>query len=66
MHTMTVRRVRDDKTVTITASHRQALLDHLEASAKRNNIEVTWLEPREYGLLRMNGEVVGDWEVDAA
>lgn len=65
MFAMTVTKI-GGQSVTITASHRQALLDHLEASAARNNIEVTWLEPREYGELKVRGQIVGEWEVSAA
>ncbi|QCG76942.1 hypothetical protein SEA_XIANYUE_89 [Mycobacterium phage XianYue] len=63
MYELTVTKV-GGESITIKASHRQPLLDHLEASAGRHNVELRSLAPRQqYGELKVRGQIVGEWEV---
>ncbi|ASZ75251.1 hypothetical protein PBI_MISSWHITE_85 [Mycobacterium phage MissWhite] len=69
MFTMTVTKTKAvlgvHQQATVKATHRQMLLDHLEASAGRHNLEVRWTEPRVSGDILKDGEVVATWEVSA-
>lgn len=66
MLTLTVHRLKDGKSTYVKSSSRQALLDHLEASAGRNGFDVYWFEPREFGGIRKDGVTVATWEVSNA
>ncbi|AIW02984.1 hypothetical protein KIY87_gp12 [Mycobacterium phage Malec] len=66
MFTLTVRKIGSDKTGVVSASARQVVLDHLEASTKRNGFEVTWNEPGVSGDVLRDGQIVATWEVTAA
>lgn len=64
MHKLTVTRLKDGKQAVIEASHSKVLLDHLEASSKRNGFEVFWFEPAVFGGLTKDGKTVATWEVN--
>ncbi|AYD87118.1 hypothetical protein SEA_NICOLETERA_91 [Mycobacterium phage NicoleTera] len=66
MFTLTVHKIGSEKTGVVSASHRQVVLDHLEASTKRHGFEVTWNEPGVSGDVLRDGQIVGTWEVSAA
>ncbi|AOT25012.1 hypothetical protein PBI_KALPINE_93 [Mycobacterium phage Kalpine] len=66
MFTMTVRKIGSEKTGVVSASARQVVLDHLEASATRHGFEVTWNEPGVHGDVLRDGQIVATWEVTAA
>ncbi|QGJ90986.1 hypothetical protein SEA_BIANCATRI92_88 [Mycobacterium phage BiancaTri92] len=61
MFTLTVRKIGSDKTGVVTGSHRQVVIDHLEASTKRNGFEAL---PN--GDILRDGQIVATWEVTAA
>ncbi|QGJ89790.1 hypothetical protein SEA_SUPERCHUNK_91 [Mycobacterium phage Superchunk] len=63
MFKLIVRHNETGKTGEATASGRQVLTDHLEASASRFGFEVDWYEPGESGYIKRNGKFVGTWEV---
>ncbi|AWH13609.1 hypothetical protein SEA_LILTURB_92 [Mycobacterium phage LilTurb] len=65
MFTLTVRKIGSDKTGVVSASARQVVIDHLEASTKRNGFEVTWHEPGVNGDVLRDGQIVATWEVTA-
>lgn len=64
MYKITVAKWLSDKTAVETASRAKVLLDHLEASAKRNGFEVTWNEPGVSGGLVRDGREVGGWFIE--
>ncbi|ADB93784.1 hypothetical protein REDROCK_91 [Mycobacterium phage RedRock] len=66
MFTMTVTQIGTGKTGVVSASARQVVLDHLEASTKRNGFEVTWNEPGVAGDVLRDGQIVATWEVTTA
>ncbi len=69
MFEITVTRLKDGKKATAQASHRQALLDHIEASAARNGFTVyrdraeSHLLGYEVGDVLKGGAVVASWEI---
>ena len=65
MFEITVFKLCSDKFAKSTASHRQVLVDHLEASATRNGFEVTWDEPASHGSLWRDGREVGTWKIES-
>lgn len=60
MFEITVTRLRDGRTATAQASHRQALVDHVEASARRNGFEVYRDRVESYLLGYEVGDVLKD------
>lgn len=67
MFKLTVSKVGSDKTGVVTSSHRQVVLDHLEASAGRNGFEVSFHIPEgSTGDIKRDGQVVGEWKVEYA
>ncbi|AOZ61323.1 hypothetical protein SEA_DARTHPHADER_83 [Mycobacterium phage DarthPhader] len=71
MFTLTATRHRDDAEITISASHRQVLIDHLEASARRQGIVFDHVTNNiiDGGFLYLERDpinAVGTWEVKSA
>ncbi|AGK86120.1 hypothetical protein SEA_KERBEROS_93 [Mycobacterium phage Kerberos] len=64
MFTLTATRDRDGKNSKVSASHRQILIDHLEAAASRNGLVIDQLG--DGGHIYLRGEAVGTWEVSAS
>lgn len=64
MFKLTVFKYLSDRSAYVTASNRQALADHLEASAARHGFEVTWHEPGVEGELSKEGRAVAGWWID--
>jgi hypothetical protein len=58
MFEVRVTRLKDGQTATAQASHRQALKDHLEASAARNGFEVVELLEFSWRYGSIHGEIV--------
>ncbi|AXH46827.1 hypothetical protein SEA_ACOLYTE_84 [Mycobacterium phage Acolyte] len=63
MFSITVSKVGADKQATITASHRQALIDHLVASAGRHGFEVPLASHDDGGDILRDGQIVAEWEI---
>ncbi|QNJ57040.1 hypothetical protein SEA_DELORIS_92 [Mycobacterium phage Deloris] len=63
MFSLTVSKIGSEKSITIDSSHRQPLVDHLEASTKRNGFEVVWNEPLKHGDILRDGQIVALWEI---
>lgn len=69
MFEITVTRWEDRKKTRATASHRQMLLDHLEASAARNGFTVyrdraeSYLLGYEVGDVLKGDKIVATWEI---
>jgi hypothetical protein len=67
MFEITVFKLHSDKFAKSQASHRQVLVDHLEASADRNGFEVSWDDQGDmpaYGSLWRDGREVGIWKIE--
>lgn len=63
MYTLIVHKIGSAKSAEVQASHRQILIDHLEAVTQRNGFGVTWNEPGVRGDLLRDGQIVGTWEI---
>ena len=69
MFEITVFKLYSDKFAKSTASHRQVLVDHLQASALRNGYDVVWDAPdtnevSNSGALFKDGREVGAWKIE--
>lgn len=69
MFEITVTRFKDRKAARATASHKQALLDHLEASAARNGFDIERNHEMSHtlgctvGEVLQDGAIVASWEI---
>ncbi|WP_197716332.1 hypothetical protein [Mycolicibacterium hassiacum] len=60
---MTVTKVGSDQSITLKASHKMMLIDHLYASAARHRLEVAPFREYQRGDIILDGQVVAKWEV---
>lgn len=66
MFTLTVHRYGTSKTVSVKASHRRALIDHLEASVARAHMTIEFDHDGNGGTVVRRGKSVGYWDIDEA
>ncbi|ASJ79789.1 hypothetical protein KIY85_gp87 [Mycobacterium phage Heffalump] len=66
MFTIVVTKVDFTKSAEVSGSHVAVVIDHLEASAKRNGFEIVHVAENHYGDVIRDGQIVAMWEVQAA
>ncbi|ACE80010.1 hypothetical protein Pukovnik_84 [Mycobacterium phage Pukovnik] len=63
MFELTVTKVGTDKSVTVKATHKAMLIDHLHASAARHGLEVKHIRDDLQGDILKDGQTVAEWAV---